>query len=213
MRLDELRYFDPYEEITQTENRLPHWEQSGKSYFVTFRLADAVPNLLLDRWHEDRAAWLSHHPEPWIVEIEREYHTRFSAEMERWMDAGHGACVLKDPRCAQIVGDALAYFEGTRCTQIAWVVMPNHVHVLFTLHEPFELKRLIGSWKQFSAREINLLLGQAGELWQRDYFDRLIRDEVHFWNCIRYIRRNAAKARLRPGEYILWESDLAKVVE
>ena len=36
--------------------------------------------------------------------------------------------------------------------------------------------------------------------------DRLIRDEDHFWNCARYIRRNPKKARLGSGEYLLWES-------
>jgi putative transposase len=48
---------------------------------------------------------------------------------------------------------------------------------------------------------------------QRDYFDRLVRDEKHFANCVRYIRRNPAKARLHSGEYILCESELARNIE
>lgn len=168
---------------------------------------------MLKRWQEEQVIWRSHHPEPWTPEVQHEFHARFSAQIEQWLDAGHGACVLRDPACAQIVAETLAYFEGSRSTQIAWVVMPNHVHTLFILHESFELERLIGSWKQFSARGINRILHRAGELWQRDYFDRLIRNEGHLCNCVRYIRRNPGKARLRPGEYILWESELAKIVE
>ena len=47
----------------------------------------------------------------------------------------------------------------------------------------------------------------------RDYFDRLVRDDGHFANCMRYIRCNPAKAHLRPGEYLHYESHLARSVE
>ena len=43
--------------------------------------------------------------------------------------------------------------------------------------------------------------------WQKDYFDRLVRDREHFWNCARYILRNPAKASLRTDEYTLYLSD------
>jgi putative transposase len=69
------------------------------------------------------------------------------------------------------------------------------------------------SWKSFSSRKINSLLGRDGSLWQRDYFDRLVRDQEHFANCARYIRRNLGKVHLQSGEYILYESELARSVE
>ena len=63
-----------------------------------------------------------------------------------------------------------------------------------------------------TAVRINRLTNSTGALWQRDYFDRLVRDEKHFARCVRYIRNNAAKAHLRPDEYILYESDIARTV-
>ena len=213
MQPEEMRFFDPDARITHTENRLPHWQQPGAAYFVTFRLADAVPKALLDRWQDERTAWLLQHPEPWTPEVEREYHQRFSGQIERWLDAGHGSCALRDPRCARIAGEALAFFEGTRCTQLAWVVMPNHVHTLFVLHEPWALEAIVASWKRHAAQEINRLRERTGALWQKDYFDRLIRDPRHLANCVRYVRRNPEKARLQSGEALLWESELAKGIE
>lgn len=50
----ELRFFNPYAEILHTENRLPHWQQIGAVYFVTFRLADAVPSHLLSQWESQK---------------------------------------------------------------------------------------------------------------------------------------------------------------
>src|SRR4029077_20019906 len=129
--MTELRFFNPYADIRQTQNRLPHWQQSGAVYFVTFRLADAVPIRLRNQWENERDAWLRVHPKPWNVETEREYHRRFSGAIEQWLDAGHGSCLLRRPDCARIVADTLHHFEGERVAMILFVVMPNHVHAVF----------------------------------------------------------------------------------
>jgi len=84
--------------------------------------------------------------------------------------------------------------------------MPNHVHALFTLLGDHHLENLLHSWKSFTANKIHALTEESGRLWQRDYFDRMIRDSAHFQNCVRYIRKNPLKANLRPGEFWLYES-------
>ena len=212
MNSDELHFFNPYAEIRHTENRLPHWQQNGAVYFVTFRLADAIPKHLRDQWESERSVWLRFHPKPWSAEIEHEYHERFSGAIERWLDAGHGSCILRRADCAEIVGNALRHFEGDRYAQVAWVVMPNHVHLLFVQCAEWPLETLLHSWKRFTARAINALLGRIGPLWQRDYFDRLVRNEEHFANCVRYIRGNPSKAALSDGQYLLHESALARAI-
>jgi REP element-mobilizing transposase RayT len=208
--MTELRFFNPYADIRRTENRLPHWQQESGVYFVTFRLADAVPIRLRNQWANEREAWLHAHPEPWTNEIEIEYHRRFSGAIERWLDAGHGSCLLRRVDCAQIVAETLRHFEGERVVMISFVVMPNHVHALFVQNPAWPLEKLIHSWKRFSTRQINQLLSRSGSFWQRDYFDRLVRDDKHFANCVRYVRRNPAKARLNAGEFVLWESEIAR---
>jgi REP element-mobilizing transposase RayT len=209
----EFQFFNPYDHIRFTANRLPHWQQKGAVYFVTFRLADAVPEHLRQQWESDRKAWLRFHPPPWDAETEREYHERFSGAIERWLDAGHGSCVLRHPHYAAVVAEALRHFDADRVSQIAWVVMPNHVHAVFVLNPAWSLEKIILSWKGFTARKINPLLGRKGNFWQRDYFDRLVRDTSHLANCVRYIRRNAEKGRLRKGEFISYESEFARRIE
>ena len=181
-------------------------------YFVTFRLADSVPSHLLNQWRDEREGWLRVHLEPWSFEIEREYHQRFSGAIERWLDEGHGACLLRRHDCAEIVAETLRHFEGERVMMISFAVMPNHVHALFVQNPEWPLEKLIRSWKGFTARQLNKLLGRSGNFWQRDYFDRLVRDEKHFGNCVRYIRRNPEKAHLSKAECIRWESDIAKAI-
>ncbi len=88
-------------------------------------------------------------PEPWSYEIEREYHQRFSGAIEHWLDAGHGSCLLRQPKCAEIVAETLRHFEGERVVMISAVVMPNHVHALFVQNPEWPLEKLIRSWKGF----------------------------------------------------------------
>ena len=211
--MDELRLFNPYSDIRQTANRLPHWQQDGAVYFITFRLTDALPESLRSEWESDRATWIRLHPHPWSSATEREYHIRFSGTIERWLDAGHGSCILRRADCAAVIAEALRYFDGDRYAQITSVVMPNHVHALFVQNPDWPLEKLLHTWKSFAARQINVLLKRSGSLWQRDYFDRLVRDERHFANCVRYIRRNPKKAHLRPGEYILYENEITQCIE
>jgi hypothetical protein len=75
--------------------------------------------------------------------VQREYHNRFSGAIERWLDAGHGSCVLRRHDCAEVVANALRHFDGERIAQIARVVMPNHVHAVFVLNPAWPLEKII----------------------------------------------------------------------
>ncbi len=209
MEPEDLKFYNPFDLVEKTTNRLTHWEQSGRTYFITFRLADAVPASLRAQWEEERAIWMSCHPLPWDLQTQKEYHQRFSAQMDAWLDAGHGECLLKKAACRVSVKATLQFADDRLYHLHAWVVMPNHVHVLASMHEGSRLEAVIHSWKGASVHAINKHLGRKGRLWQEDYFDRLVRDGDHFSACVRYIRRNPAKAGLREGSFSHYESELA----
>ena len=120
-------------DVDEHRRNLPHWQQGECWVFVTWRLGDSLPKAKLDQWKEERAIWLSRHPEPWDRKTEAEYHDRFSRQIDEWLDQGSGSCVLKEPANATIVAEALRHFDGERYAIAAFVVMPNHVHVLFRL--------------------------------------------------------------------------------
>ena len=200
-----MKFLNPYAEIKMHENHLPHWQQGDALEFVTWRLVDSIPQAKLSEWMELRDTWMKHHPKPWDETAEQEYHKRFSRKLDEWLDEGYGACVLKDPENAAIVANALRHFDGDRYELDSFVVMPNHVHVLFRPAPDRPLEKVVQSWKGFIAREINRRLGAKGTLWQEDYWDRLIRNERHLFKCREYIRKNPEKAKLRENEYALFE--------
>ena len=103
--------------------------------------------------------------------------------------------MLKNPRAAAAVEEVLLHFDGQRYRLAAWVVMPNHVHVLVELWT-MPIGPLLKAWKGASAHAVNLVLGSSGTLWQREYWDRYIRDEAHFRKARHYIESNPVKAGL-----------------
>ena len=169
--LTELKFFRRDGETSITHHRLPHWQQGGCACAITFRLADSLPGHLLDAWRQEREIWLHHHPEPWTDDVEEEYHQRFTARVQEWLDGGHGACVLRDARAARLLASRLeAGGAGPGYHLLAFVIMPNHVHVLVSLDIQDGMPEMIRRWKGGSARDINLALGLTGRLWQPDYF-------------------------------------------
>jgi REP element-mobilizing transposase RayT len=201
-----LRFLSEWSEVRISGNRLPHWESEGVACFVTFRLADSLPETLLTDWRKERDAWMADHPQPWSLETELEYHKCFSSRIDQALDAGHGSCLLAHREKADFVADTLSHRDGAEYLLHSWVVMPNHVHVLFSPLPGTSIYKSVGAWKRFSATRIHKADGDSGALWQKDYFDRLIRDWDHFLNVARYIRRNPAKARLQADRFLLHEA-------
>ncbi len=191
-------------EILKHGHKLPHWQQGEAMQFVTFRLGDAMPAAKLRQWKEERDVWLAHHPKPWSPETEKEYHRRFTRQLEEWLDEGAGSCLLADQAHREIVQGVLMHYQGVKVEHHAWVIMPNHLHLIFTPKVPLET--LMKAWKGTSAHRIG-----KGSIWQKNYRDTLIRDGGHFANAVRYIRRNPA--RLRAGTFTLWQGERALAVK
>lgn len=163
-----------------TRGYLPHFDKPGLLQMVTFRLADAMPASRRREWE----ALLS-------LEDEQDKHDK----LEDYLDRGHGECLLNDPRVARLVEEVLLFHDGERYRLVAWVVMPNHVHVLFEqwlvpIHQQMK------AWKGVSSRAINRVIGRKGARWQSDYWDRYIRDEEHFRQVQHYVEWNPVKAFL-----------------
>ena len=127
--------------------------------------------------------------------------------IDKYEDSGVGQCFMRDERVAQIVKDALFYYDGNKYKIIAWCIMPNHVHTLIEVFNGISLSEIIHSWKSYSANQINKLLNRTGQVWMMEYFDRYIRDYEHFDKVVNYIHNNPVKAGLvkYPSEY-RWSS-------
>ncbi len=150
-------------------------------------------------------AWnLSPEAVPHLPEAaQKEFRRLFTAREEEWLDSGRGCCVLRDSKCRQHVSETLHSFDGVRYSLDHWVIMPNHVHLMMQPKDGWSVGDIAASWKKFSARRINALRKQTGNLWQTETFDHIVRDRDQLDRIRRYIEGNPGKARLRDGEYAL----------
>lgn len=168
-----------------TRGYLPHLELSSRATGITFRLADSLPKHAIEELKQVN---------------ENTSDSREESELARkiadYEDAGMGSCWLRASECAAVVAAALRHYDGERYDLIEWCVMPNHVHVIIRLHAESRFEEVVRSWKNFTARIINQLVGRSGRLWAADYFDRVIRDEEHLVRARRYVRMNPVKAGL-----------------
>ncbi len=159
---------------------LPHFDVPGAQQFVTWRLADSLPESRRGEWQH-------------LLAIEDEQEKQI--QLEKYLDRGCGECVLRQPEIAAMVEETMLYDDGRRCTLLAWVIMPNHVHLLVEIGET-PLSKLLQSWKTLTSKRANVLLNRTGHLWQADYRDRYIRDEEHHRKTLQYIESNPVKAGL-----------------
>jgi len=198
---------------------LPHWRQTGCTYFVTFRLADSVPRKVLDEWRYDRDTWLAARgidtaSSNWTrdlrrlsAEDRRLFERYFARRLFEYLDRGHGTCHLRNPTIATMVADAMSYFHGMRLDTGDFVIMPNHVHALMTPYSGYELEDVLHSVKSFTANRINKALGRSGTLWMEESYDHIVRDGEELFRIQQYVRRNPEKAKLKAGEFSLHEAE------
>src|SRR4051794_36243469 len=109
-----MDFFNQRGEIGKTHHKLQHWQQGRVPVFVTFRLADSLPKAMLDPLIASRDAFLASNPKPWDWATEDEFHRQFSMKVEAYLDAGHGCCLLSDPRAAAFVVERLRHFDAQR---------------------------------------------------------------------------------------------------
>jgi REP element-mobilizing transposase RayT len=102
-----------------------------------------------------------------------------------------------------MVQETLLKDDGKKYRLSAWVIMPNHVHLLAARFEEETLADIMQVFKSITSHKANKALRRSGEFWMPDYFDRYIRNADHFNRTVKYIENNPVKARLcaRPEEY------------
>jgi hypothetical protein len=122
---------------------LPHYDEPRALQMITYRLADSLPQRVLAEMEGGLEL---------LLEGKRDQVRR--QQIEEWLDAGLGSCVLSRPEAARCVVETWGHFDGFRYGLVAGVVMPNHVHVLIRLREGVLLGMVVQSWKSYTGRRI-----------------------------------------------------------
>ncbi len=200
---------------------LPHFQQSGQAYFVTWCLKDAIPPKALLSYTQKLEVLNSqiefHKKESseksLIGKLEQEYYTvrnKYIKAYDDLLDAVQNPVInLSKPVNTEILIGSLKFWERKKLNNCAFTIMRNHIHWVFEVFEkdekgnPVYLQDLLQSVKRFSANRINKLENRHGNLWQKESFDTTIRDDKHLYYAIKYTLNNPVAAGL-VTEWKLW---------
>jgi len=171
-------------------NRLPHWEVENGTYFLTMRVYGTLPVRMAQR----------------LKQVQQEYREEDNVSLlqkkimydtEKWLDNLKNDRHLKDPSVAQSIVSALVFRQEQKIWDIhEFVVMPNHVHLLFNIVNG-SLKPAMISFKRWTAGQAMKLLGlKQRHFWQEDWFDHWVRSHEEYLGLVEYIRMNPVKAGL-----------------
>lgn len=91
----------------------------------------------------------------------------------------------------------------------AWVLMPDHLHWLFTLGERADLSATLNRFKSASAHAVRELYPDTTHVWQSGFFDHGVRSDEDLRSIARYIVANPLRAGLcqSVGDYPWWDAE------
>ena len=197
-------------------NRLPHLAPVGGTFFVTFRLANSIPLEIIKKFQEQKdqqiAALLRKRSNRLQTQLQK-IHQQFFNAYDDYLDLNSkDKCYLSLPAIATVLINKLHEYDGKYYDLQAYCVMPNHVHLLIDTsiqllqedgsissqppEDYVQLDKIMNLIKGGSSYEANLILKRTGVFWQKDSYDRLIRDEKEWCNTVDYILNNPVKAKL-----------------
>lgn len=207
---------------TYYQRHLPHWQPEGATLFVTARLAGSLPTDVVARLKAEHAE-----QEKALSTMPNYAHERYRIEkisFGRWDDAldhyAQDRKWLANPDVRKIVSEALHYRDGKVYELIAYCIMPNPIHVLFTplqINDVYlPLMKIMQSLKRHTARQANKILSRQGAFWQSESYDHVVRDTAELERILQYTLINPVKAGLVqnwwewPGTYCKsdWQSNL-----
>ena len=219
MKRRDIRFFDRETDWSVVERSLPHWSQAAAITFVTWRLADSLPQAVLEQLDReiesllgkegigstsDYSSQIQRFPAKKRSLIQR----KLFGVRDKFLDRGFGDCQLAIRECASFVIKSLQHFDGERYFLTDAVVMPNHVHFLCAFKNETAMLKQCNEWKRFTARQINKLLSRSGEFWQVDQFDHLVRNAPSFDYFRDYIAENPRQAGLGEGQSLHFQKEM-----
>ena len=152
-----------------------HISQKNSFVFITFRTKDSIDEYVQKLTTQDIKT------------------NRLQYLIDKHLDNSKNGVYLND-KILKLTKNYLLNFDKNLCTILSFSIMPNHIHIL--LVQKTSLDKIMKQIKGGLAFLINKELGKSGAFWQKDYFDKTIRDDEHLAKTLKYIKNNAIKAEL-----------------
>ena len=162
---------------------LPHWYQEGTIQFITIHLHDSLPAPILERYLQLYKLIESGEFYLQTANIEK-----FLNKIDYWLQQGYGSCILQFDKFQKVIKDSLEFYDGIFYDLYDYVIMPNHIHFMFLPYK--DHRDIISSFKRYTTSTMNKFIPDFGQVWQNDYFDKIISSVGDYYITAEYIKMN-----------------------
>jgi len=173
------------------------------TYFVTLRLADAMPKESLAEIKGKASAMIEAEGGD-DAALKRTIARLIEEELNRW----HGDCWLRDDEVARTVVAALQAGHGRKYTLRAWSLLPNHLQAVFSVADGVDAGAVVREWRSYTTRQVNILVGrEAEELWEKMPYLKACMDDADVVRRVRGVEFRPVNGGLcrRPRDW-KWSS-------
>ena len=188
--------------MKSTVGRVPEWTLDRAIYHVSLHLADSVPASEREAWialRTELAAKAKSESRPLTANESDMLNALYSERVEKYLAAGYGACLLRNPKAADSLLGILEHGNGRDYALHCLAIMPNHLHVIVQFAESDKLRPALEQWKRISSHRINRVFGRNGQVWTNGSYTRIIRTRDEYARQVSYVVANPEVAGLRDG--------------
>lgn len=182
--------------------KLPHIQPAEATFFVTFRLAGSMPVEMIRQLRENHALLergiltqndLTEKERRELIYAEQK---RLFAATDEFLDTNpNGPYWLREQAEAEVVAEAMRFYDQKHYDLLSYCIMPNHVHMMITLLPDAPLLfKIMQNLKRYTALHANKLLNRTGAFWEEESYDHLVRSKEELYRVLNYILRNPVKA-------------------
>ena len=191
---------------------LPHWRPPGVPLFITYCLSESLPQKALDELERERQILINLSKDS-ATDQKVNIDKKLFAIWDQYLDKDNDKQWLADPKIAKVIQENIYHHLGEKYLLWAYVIMPNHVHILLQPTEKIErqfsaenndkpyygkdaLSVILHSLRSYTANKANKLLGRSGRFWHPEAYDHWVRNDDELHRIIYYIENNPVKAGL-----------------
>ena len=180
---------------------LPHIYMQNTTYFITFRLKGSIPKIKI----KELVDWKDNLTQAKTRNEKYRQDLLFFGKYDKLLDNNKKIQHLKNPKVANVVAKELHKYNNKEYSLICYSIMPNHVHLVFSLLENSNsIDKIMQNIKRISAFYANQILNKKGHFWQSESYDHIIRDEDELQRIVDYSIYNPVKAKL-VDEWFKWD--------
>ena len=180
-------------EVYFSRRNLPHIYIPNSTYFITFRLKGSIPQTQLKKL----IAWKKSLKQANSNAEKYKQDLILFGKYDKLLHNNRKNNYLINPIIAKIVASQMHKYDNKEYTLICYSIMPNHVHVVFSLLENSKtIDKIMQTIKRVSAYQANKILGKGGSFWQSESYDHIVRDDNELQRIVNYTLYNPVKAKL-----------------